>query len=152
MPTDKELDKLILNIMTEDQYAAATKNADELYLTPLSDTDGLPAVPTDKTESYYLNATYDSVSQKSSVAWSALKKTYRHFVKLSGTDGTYEGELYITITSTNGLVINNLTDFDTVMTNFVGTVECSGYYTENLNDGYPIIRLMWERNFSYISV
>ena len=148
MPTDKELDKLILNIMTEDQYAAATKNADELYLTPLSDTDGLPAVPTDKTESYYLNATYDSVSQKSSVAWSDLKKTYRHFVKLSGTDGTYEGELYITITSTNGNIINNLTDFDTVMTNFTGTVECSGYYTENLNDGYPIIRLMWERNFS----
>ena len=81
--------------------------------------------------------------------------TYRHFVKLSGTDGTYEGELYITVTSTNGNTINNLTDFDTVMTNFVGTVECSGYYTENLNDGYPIIRLMWEgtsaaSQFSYL--
>lgn len=98
---------------------------------------------------------YDLVISGSKFKTRKSTKTYRHFVKLSGTDGTYEGELYITITSTNGNTINNLTDFDTVMTNFTGTVECSGYYTENLNDGYPIIRLMWEgtsatSKFSYL--
>ena len=107
----------------------------------------LPNKPSDASTSTYI---LKLINGKSTwVAGGASEHpTYNHFVKLSGTDGTYEGELYITITSTNGNVINNLTDFDTVMTNFVGTVECSGYYTENLNDGYPIIRLMWERNFS----
>ena len=32
--TDTKLNKLILNVLTEEQYASATKNADELYLTP----------------------------------------------------------------------------------------------------------------------
>lgn len=34
MPTDKKLNTLVLNVMTEEQYASATKNEDELYLTP----------------------------------------------------------------------------------------------------------------------
>ena len=33
MPTDKKLNTLVLNVMTEEQYASATKNEDELYLT-----------------------------------------------------------------------------------------------------------------------
>ena len=32
--TDTKLNKLILNVLTEEQYASATKNEDELYLTP----------------------------------------------------------------------------------------------------------------------
>ena len=32
--TDTKLNKLILNVLTEEQYASATKNDDELYLTP----------------------------------------------------------------------------------------------------------------------
>lgn len=34
MPTDKKLNTLVLNVLTEEQYASATKNEDELYLTP----------------------------------------------------------------------------------------------------------------------
>lgn len=34
MPTDKKLKSLVLNVMTEEQYNSATKNEDELYLTP----------------------------------------------------------------------------------------------------------------------
>ena len=34
MPTDKKLKTLVLNVMTEEQYNYATKNEDELYLTP----------------------------------------------------------------------------------------------------------------------
>lgn len=34
MPTDKKLKSLVLNVMTEAQYNSATKNEDELYLTP----------------------------------------------------------------------------------------------------------------------
>lgn len=34
MPTDKKLNTLVLNVMTEEQYASATKNEYELYLTP----------------------------------------------------------------------------------------------------------------------
>ena len=32
--TDTKLNKLILNVLTEEQYASATKKDDELYLTP----------------------------------------------------------------------------------------------------------------------
>ena len=32
--TDTKLNKLILNVLTEEQYASATKNEEELYLTP----------------------------------------------------------------------------------------------------------------------
>lgn len=34
MPTDKKLNTLVINVMTEEQYASATKNENELYLTP----------------------------------------------------------------------------------------------------------------------
>lgn len=34
MPTDKKLNTLVLNVMTEEQYNSAIKNEDELYLTP----------------------------------------------------------------------------------------------------------------------
>lgn len=34
MPTDKKLNTLVLNVMTEEQYNSVTKNEDELYLTP----------------------------------------------------------------------------------------------------------------------
>ena len=34
MPTDKKLNNLIINYLTEEQYKSATKNEDELYLTP----------------------------------------------------------------------------------------------------------------------
>ena len=34
MPTDKKLNTLVLNVMTEEQYNSTTKNEDELYLTP----------------------------------------------------------------------------------------------------------------------
>ena len=106
------------------------------------------AIPAFKIPNDANTVDYDLVISGSKFKTRKSTKTYRHFVKLSGTDSTYEGELYITITSANGLAINSISDFDTLMTNFTGTVECSGYYSENMNDAYPIIRLMWERNFS----
>ena len=39
MPTDKKLNTLVLNVMTEEQYNSAAKNEDELYLTPDNPTE-----------------------------------------------------------------------------------------------------------------
>ena len=43
MPTDKELKQLVINVLTEEQYASATKNEDELYLTPSNEVESLEA-------------------------------------------------------------------------------------------------------------
>ena len=55
--TDTKLNKLILNVLTEEQYASATKNADELYLTP----DNGEYVTTDQLSNY---ATTEQLSTK----------------------------------------------------------------------------------------
>lgn len=46
--TDTKLNKLILNVLTEEQYASATKKDDELYLTP----DNGEYVTTDQLSNY----------------------------------------------------------------------------------------------------
>ena len=55
--TDTKLSKLILNVLTEEQYASATKNEDELYLTP----DTGEYVTTDQLSNY---ATTEQLSTK----------------------------------------------------------------------------------------
>ena len=55
--TDTKLNKLILNVLTEEQYASATKNEDELYLTP----DTSEYVTTDQLSNY---ATTEQLSTK----------------------------------------------------------------------------------------
>ena len=55
--TDTKLNKLILNVLTEEQYASATKNEDELYLTP----DTGEYVTTDQLSNY---ATTEQLSTK----------------------------------------------------------------------------------------
>ena len=55
--TDTKLNKLILNVLTEEQYASATKNEDELYLTP----DNGEYVTTDQLSNY---ATTEQLSNK----------------------------------------------------------------------------------------
>lgn len=47
MPTDKKLKSLVLNVMTEAQYNSATKNEDELYLTPDNSDEIAKVIPTD---------------------------------------------------------------------------------------------------------
>lgn len=47
MPTDKKLKNLVLNVMTEEQYDSATKNEDELYLTPDNSDEIEKVIPTD---------------------------------------------------------------------------------------------------------
>ena len=54
MPTDKEIKKLIINVLSEEQYASATKNEGELYLTPIDSTQELPALPSDASTSTYV--------------------------------------------------------------------------------------------------
>ena len=55
--TDTKLSKLILNVLTEEQYASATKKDDELYLTP----DNGEYVTTDQLSNY---ATTEQLSTK----------------------------------------------------------------------------------------
>lgn len=55
--TDTKLNKLILNVLTEEQYASATKKDDELYLTP----DNGEYVTTDQLSNY---ATTEQLSTK----------------------------------------------------------------------------------------
>lgn len=55
--TDTKLNKLILNVLTEEQYASATKNEDELYLTP----ETSDYVTTDQLSNY---ATTEQLSTK----------------------------------------------------------------------------------------
>lgn len=47
MPTDKKLKNLVLNVLTEEQYDSATKNEDELYITPDNSDELEKVIPTD---------------------------------------------------------------------------------------------------------
>ena len=47
MPTDKEIKQLVLNVLTEEQYASIAKKEDELYLTPDDSDEIKKLIPTD---------------------------------------------------------------------------------------------------------
>ena len=145
MPVDKEIKQLVLNILTEEQYASATKNEEELYFTPIEESDGLPSVPTDKTESYYLDATYDSTSRKTTITWSALKKTYNHYIVI--TDGTASNAIYLLIPSTNNIICNILTDLDTLLDTEPRFIQASGVVTDTASK-LPIVAIKWQGSFS----
>ena len=106
---------------------------------------GLPAVPTDKTESYYLDATYDATSATSDIKWSALKKTFNHYIVIN--DGTTANAIYLLIPSTNNLKCNSLTDLNTLLGTAKRFIQASGVVT-NESSKLPIVALNWQGSFA----
>ena len=90
------------------------KDSDGIFATSVS-------VPTDKTESYYLNATYDSTSRKTTITWSALKKTYNHFITLTNNTSTF----YFTYQNTSNEKLNTLDSLKTALSG--KSLLCTGH-------------------------
>ena len=148
MPTDKQIKNLVINLLTDEQYASATKNADELYLTPITDSaDGIPAVPTDKIESYYLNAVYDTTTPSSVTKWTAVPKVYDHYLALSGDNNiicwfevvsTYSGTIH-------GVLSTQIENLNNMLGNTTRVILCAGVI--KASDGTNprnIIALNWK--------
>ena len=102
-------------------------------------------VPKDKTESYYLEGTYDATSGTSAIKWSALKKTYNHYIVI--TDGTASNAIYLLIPSTNNLICNILTDLDTLLGSEPRFIQASGVVTDTASK-LPIVAIKWQGSFS----
>ena len=148
MPTDKQIKNLVINLLTDEQYASATKNADELYLTPITDgNDGIPAVPTDKTESYYLNAVYDTTTPSSVTKWTAVPKVYDHYLALSGNTNTIGWfEVVSTYSGTiHGVLSTQIENLNNLLGNTTRVILCAGVI--KASDGTNprnIIALNWK--------
>lgn len=99
------------------------------------------SVPTDKTESYYLNATYDTTSGTSAIKWSALKKTYNHYIVIS--DGTASNAIYLLIPSTNNLICSSLPELNTLLGTEHRFIQASGVVTDTASK-LPIVALKWQ--------
>lgn len=98
-------------------------------------------VPNDRTESYYLDGTYDATSNTSIIKWSALKKTYNHYIVIS--DGTAANDIYLLIPSTNNIICNSLTDLKTLLGTETRFIQASGVVTNNASK-LPIVALKWQ--------
>ena len=98
-------------------------------------------VPTDKTESYYLTGTYDATSNTSTIKWSALKKTYNHYIVINDT--TTANAIYLLIPSTNNLKCNSLTDLNTLLGTAQRFIQASGVVT-GASSKLPIVALNWQ--------
>lgn len=103
------------------------------------------SVPTDKTESYYLNATYDATSGKSAIKWSSLKKTYNHYIVIS--DGTASNAIYLLIPSTNSLICSSLPELNTLLGNTNRFIQASGVVTDTASK-LSIVAINWQGSFS----
>lgn len=114
------------------------KNSDGIFATSVS-------VPTDRTESYYLAATYDSTNRKTTITWSALKKTYNHYIVI--TDGSASNAIYLLIPSTNNLICNILTNLDTLLGTEPRFIQASGVVTDTASK-LPIVAIKWQGSFS----
>ena len=103
------------------------------------------SIPTDKTESYYLNATYDDTSKTSAVAWTPVPKRVTHNVVVSGSKASeYDIELYLTIESYSNLALDSLTDLDTIMGKSIRMMSCTGYFQDVANNTtYQIFKMLW---------
>ena len=102
-------------------------------------------VPTDKTESYYLNATYDATSGTSAIKWSVSKKTYNHYIVIS--DGTASNAIYLLVPSTNSLICNSLPNLDTLLGTEHRFIQASGVVTDAASK-LPIVAIKWQGSFS----
>lgn len=105
----------------------------------------LITIPTDKTESYYLNATYDATSGTSAIKWSALEKTYNHYIVIS--DGTASNAIYLLIPSTNNIICNFLPDLNTLLGTEHRFIQASGVVTDTASK-LPIVAINWQGSFS----
>ena len=108
-------------------------------------TNPLPKVPIDKTDSYYLEGTYDATRSTSAIKWSALKKTYNHYIVI--TDGTASNAIYLLIPSTNNLICNILTDLDTLLGTEPRFIQASGVVTDTASK-LPIVAIKWQGSYS----
>lgn len=122
----------IVNVKNENTIGAVIQNKNNFEITK---------IPTDKTESYYLDATYDATSGTSAIKWSSLKKTYNHYIVIS--DGTASNSIYLLIPSTNNLKCNSLTDLNTLLGIAQRFIQASGVVTNNASK-LPIVALNWQ--------
>lgn len=102
-------------------------------------------VPNDRTESYYLDGTYDATSNTAIIKWSALKKTYNHYIVIS--DGTASNAIYLLIPSTNNLICSSLPELNTLLGNTNRFIQASGVVTNN-SSKLPIVAINWQGSFS----
>ena len=110
------------------------KDSDGIFATSVS-------VPTNKTESYYLAATYDSTSKKTTITWSSLIKTYNHYIVINDT--TTANAIYLLIPSTNNLKCNSLTDLNNLLGTAQRFIQASGVVTDTASK-LPIVALNWQ--------
>ena len=133
---DGSLEKGYTNNTIGGSYEWGTSNIYKLKVT-----NPLPKVPTDKTESYYLGGTYDATTRKSTIAWSALKKIYNHYIVIN--DGTASNAIYLLIPSTNNLKCNSLTDMNTLLGTAHRFIQASGVVTDAASR-LPIVAINWQ--------
>ena len=126
----------IVNVPNENVIGALIQNKDDFNIVK---------IPTDNTESYYLEGTYDSTTKQSTIAWSALKTTYNHYIVI--TDGTASNANYLLIPSTNNLICNILTDLDTLLGTEPRFIQASGVVTDTASK-LPIVAIKWQGSFS----
>ena len=122
----------IVNVAIENTIGAVIQNKNNFYIAK---------IPTDKTESYYLDATYNATSKTSTIEWRALKKTYNHYIVIS--DGTASNAIYLLIPSTNNLICNTLPNLDTLLGAEHRFIQASGVVT-NTASKLPIVALNWQ--------
>lgn len=107
MPTDKKLKSLVLNVMTEEQYNSATKNEDELYLTP--DEGGGSIVYKIRSESVTIQAKQYEVGETVFVNNTTLTNMTGYWYRIKSGMNTYsylniDGVLFIIVSSTSSFI------------------------------------------------
>ena len=105
----------------------------------------LPAIPTDKTGSYYLEGTYDATSGTSAIKWSALKKTYNHYIVI--TDGTTANMIFLLIPSTNNLKCDSFTNLNVLLGTNNRFIQASGNFSTD-NSRKSIVAINWKGSFA----
>ena len=167
MPTDKEIKKLVINVLTEEQYDSATKNEDEFYLTP-DDTEEIEKViPTDVSiKDGKIGLVHDTVwltnqnaiNLGNGLAYDETTNTLKaeengkvcnlfgkhsilvpkdstetnidlfiHNIVLKDNADTPTKQIFLTIESSSNIVVDSLTDLNTLLTTNKRVIGCSGY-------------------------
>lgn len=133
MPTDKKLNKLVINNLTEEQYANAVKNEDELYFTP-------DTIDSSKSISLFGN---HSILVPSDSSDNNID-LYNHNIVITSSDK--KSVIYMTITSSSNLIVDSITDLNTLLKNQSRNIMVTGIRT--LDGGSsPIISIDWNGAF-----
>lgn len=136
--TDKEIKQLILNVLTEEQYASATKNDDELYLTPISESDSTDS----KTISLFGNHSIlvPSTSTDTNI------DIYVH--NIVGKSSIANEVLYLTIYSSSNLNVDSPTDLNTILKTASRCIPCSGVCQQIALEGGTFISIDWKGSYA----